>query len=68
MLDILAAFPGVRKAGAGYSAKCPAHEDGRASLSIGQGDDGRWLLKCHAGCSLDAILGRRGLNRGTSFP
>lgn len=44
------------KSGEGYSCRCPAHEDRSPSLSIGQGDDGRVLLTCHAGCRLDAVL------------
>lgn len=46
----------VRKVGAGWSASCPAHDDRRPSLSIKQGDGGRLLLKCHAGCTYEAIL------------
>jgi hypothetical protein len=38
-----------------WSAKCPAHDDGTSSLSIGQGEDGRILVTCHAGCDVDAI-------------
>ncbi len=58
MNDIFAAFPDAKRNGAGWAAKCPvpAHEDHRASLSIGKGDHGQWLLHCHAGCTLDAIL------------
>ena len=51
----------AKPAGEGWLAKCPGHEDQRASLSVGQGSDGRTLLKCHAGCSLDAIMARAGL-------
>jgi hypothetical protein len=36
-------------------ATCPAHDDGRASLSIGDGD-GRALAWCFAGCPTDAVL------------
>jgi hypothetical protein len=39
----------------------PAHDDKRASLSIGQGDDGRALVKCHAGCAASAIVEAIGL-------
>ena len=45
-----------KKSGSGYEARCPAHEDAHASLSIGVGLDGRVLLKCHAGCPPEAIL------------
>jgi hypothetical protein len=68
MSDLLAALSGVKTSGAGWTAKCPAHEDRRASLSIGQGDDGRWLLKCHAGCATDAILSAINLERRDLFP
>ncbi len=47
---------GLKKSGSGWSARCPAHEDRQASLSIGEGQDGRVLLKCHAGCDHKAIL------------
>jgi hypothetical protein len=45
-----------KRSGAGWSAPCPAHEDQNASLSIGEGRDGKLLLKCHAGCTFEAIL------------
>jgi hypothetical protein len=51
-----------RRAGEGrWNAKCPAHEDGRASLSIREGRDGRVLLHCFAGCEVLEILTRLGL-------
>jgi hypothetical protein len=39
-----------------WMAKCPAHPDRMPSLSIGTGADGRTLLNCHAGCTVDSIL------------
>jgi hypothetical protein len=45
-----------KRSGAGWSAPCPAHEDQTASLSIGEGRDGKLLLHCHAGCTFEAIL------------
>ena len=56
MFNVLATFPSAKPSGSGHMAKCPAHEDRTASLSINTGDDGRVLLKCHAGCSTDDIL------------
>lgn len=44
-----------RRSGSGWSACCPAHEDRNPSLSLSEGDDGRALLHCHAGCETDAI-------------
>ena len=46
--DLLDRLDGVRQSGARWTARRPVHDDRRASLSAG-GDDGRWLLKCHAG-------------------
>lgn len=42
------------------TARCPAHDDHKASLSIGLGDDGTLLVKCHAGCSGEAVLAALG--------
>jgi putative DNA primase/helicase len=54
--SVLSHFAGVRRSGDGWTAKCPAHDDRRSSLSIGRGDTQPWVLKCHAGCAVDAIL------------
>lgn len=58
---ILANLPDAKQSGKGWSARCPAHEDRRASLSIGEGDDGRALVKCHAGSQVDAVCAAVGL-------
>ena len=68
MLDVLATFPSAKPSGAGHMARCPAHQDHTASLSISTGDDGRILLKCHAGCELDAILHAVHRERRDLFP
>ena len=42
----------------GYgTAPCPAHDDRRPSLSLADGNDGRLLLRCHAGCPFAEVLG-----------
>lgn len=51
----------VRKAGKGFVAQCPGHEDRSASLSICEGRDGRVLLNCFAGCSPLSILNAVGM-------
>lgn len=38
------------------TARCPSHEDRSPSLTFNEGDDGRALVYCHAGCRLDEIL------------
>jgi hypothetical protein len=65
---VLSRLGSVRKSGDSYMAQCPAHDDGNASLSVSEGDDGRALLKCHAGCELDTILTRIELDLPDLFP
>lgn len=48
-------------AGAGWSAKCPAHDDRTASLSVSEGDTGGVVLYCHAGCDTDKVVAAIGL-------
>ena len=45
-----------------FMARCPAHDDHDPSLSISEGDDGRALVHCHAGCTVDAVLAVLGLS------
>ena len=70
--DILARLDGVKRSGGGHTARCPAHGDKRNSLKIGQGDDGRVLLHCFAGCSFTSILDALGITGadlcGTGVP
>jgi 5S rRNA maturation endonuclease (ribonuclease M5) len=58
---ILPKLDGVRRSGDGYTAKCPAHDDGHASLSVGPGKEHPVVLHCHAGCDRDVILDAIGL-------
>lgn len=50
-----------------YQGQCPAHEDKRASLSVSVGDDGRVLIKCHAGCTSESVVGAVGLKMADLF-
>jgi hypothetical protein len=65
---LLARLPGAKKAGNGWSARCPAHDDRRASLSVSEGDDGTALVKCHAGCNTSAILAAIDMKLADLFP
>jgi putative DNA primase/helicase len=47
-------------------AKCPAHDDQRASLSFRKGDKGT-VVKCHKGCSTEAVVEALGLKMGDLF-
>jgi putative DNA primase/helicase len=53
--DILSKFENRRKSGSGFTARCPAHNDNKNSLSVKEGDDGKTVLFCHAGCTPEAI-------------
>jgi putative DNA primase/helicase len=64
---VLAAFPDARKAGTGWEAKCPAHDDRHASLCINEGRDSRVLLKCQAGCKYTAVVAAAGLQVADLF-
>jgi putative DNA primase/helicase len=57
---ILQKLSGVRRNGAGYQARCPAHEDHNPSLSITE-EDGTILLHCHAGCTTEAVCKELGI-------
>lgn len=65
--DFLNKLEGVKSQKGGRIARCPAHDDRKASLSVSEGDDGRILLKCHAGCEADAIAGALGLTMADLF-
>jgi hypothetical protein len=55
MTDLLAQLKGVARSGDGWIVRCPAHDDRHNSLSIHH-RDGRWLLRCHAGCGWQEIV------------
>lgn len=57
---------GARRRGAGWMAKCPAHDDRVASLSIMQGTKGT-ILNCHAGCRLEDICAEMGIRVSQLF-
>jgi hypothetical protein len=63
---ILDRLEGVRKSGAGWIAKCPAHEDRSPSLSVKEGQMGV-MLRCFAGCSFSAIVEAMGLKQSDTF-
>ena len=65
---VLAKLPDARRSGSNWQARCPAHDDRNPSLSIAEGDDGRALVKCHAGCTTENIAGVLGLRMSDLMP
>src|SRR4051812_22288676 len=56
-----------RPSGRGWMAHCPAHKDRTPSLSIAEGDDGRVLVNCFAGCSVEDIVAAVGVTTADLF-
>ena len=48
--------------GSGWRARCPAHEDKTPSLSVAAGDKQAVVIRCHAGCSYEEVIGALGLD------
>ena len=66
---LLDRLDGVKQTGRErWSAICPAHDDRRASLSIGFGDAGKILLHCFAGCSVHEVAAALGIELADLFP
>jgi hypothetical protein len=49
-----------------WTARCPAHDDRHASLSVAQGDKGA-VVHCHTGCSVGEIARAAGLDVSALF-
>lgn len=58
-----------RKAGLSWAACCPAHEDGKPSLSINIGQNGNLVVSCHSShaCTAPEIVKAVGLTMGDLF-
>lgn len=65
--EIVQALQACRKTGQNsYQAKCPAHDDQKASLTVTDAGD-KILMYCHAGCTTKAILEKLGLTEKDLF-
>lgn len=59
---LLSMLEGVQNKGGGqYMARCPCHDDRKASLAVKMGDD-KIILQCLAGCAYEDILARLGIS------
>ena len=70
--QFLERLDGVRSSGDGWIALCPCRsDDGRQTLSVSEGRDGRVLAKCHRGgsaCNLNEICDAVGLEMKDLHP
>ena len=67
--NFLSRLDGVKETGHGKCvAKCPAHEDRSPSLAITEGDDGRVLIHCFAGCETEDVLSALGMTFSDVMP
>lgn len=57
-----------KHSGRSYVARCAAHDDKNASLSISQGTDGKILMHCHAGCTIQEICASLDIAVHNLFP
>jgi len=64
---ILARLQSVQRRGSKWTARCPVHPDRSPSLCIRQGEEGRVLLYCFAGCTVEAICAALGLTMRDLF-
>lgn len=66
---LLSRLENIKRTGAGrWIARCPAHADRRASLSIRELEDGQVLVHCFAGCAVDEVLSAAGVEMSALFP
>lgn len=58
----------VRRCGEGWTSRCPAHDDRKPSLTIGNGDHGGCVLCCQAGCPTSEVVASIGLTMRDLMP
>lgn len=66
--NVLSRLQNVKKDGRGWKALCPAHADQKPSLKIDEGQDGKVLLKCFAGCATEDVVKAIGLKMSDLAP
>jgi hypothetical protein len=67
MENLLSRLTGVKGRNGNYTARCPAHEDKSPSLAVKE-QDGKILVHCFAGCSVENIVGAVGMDVTDLFP
>ena len=64
---VLNRLEGVDESNGSYKGPCPTHGDRKPSLSVSEGDDGRVLIKCFAGCATEEVVAALGLEMKDLF-
>lgn len=65
---VLSRLRQVKGRNGSFTACCPAHDDKSPSLAVRETQDGRVLLHCFGGCSVEDVLGAIGLEISDLFP
>jgi putative DNA primase/helicase len=55
-IELLGRLEGVEQRKGYWMARCPAHNDHNPSLSVKEGDGGKPLIHCFAGCSYEEVM------------
>jgi len=66
--NLISRLDKVKGRNGSWTARCPAHADNGPSLAVREGDDGRVLLHCFAGCETANVLGAIGMDMTDLFP
>jgi putative DNA primase/helicase len=54
--EIIARALGGHRVGSAWMARCPAHDDRAPSLSLTETQEGKVLVRCHAGCGQARVI------------
>lgn len=66
--NLISRLDKVKGRNGSWTARCPAHADKGPSLAVREGEDGRVLLHCFAGCETASVLGAIGMDMTDLFP
>ena len=66
--NLISRLDKVKGRNGSWTARCPAHDDKGPSLAVREGEDGRVLLHCFAGCETANVLGAIGMDMTDLFP
>lgn len=65
--NLISRLDKVKGRNGSWTARCPAHADKGPSLAVREGEDGRVLLHCFAGCETASVLGAIGMDMADLF-